>query len=434
MERALTLASCFLVLAVLNCEQSTEDIMDDLVPAGDFKTVTRISPSDIEGGDRLGAAIDADGEFTAIGARGDDEKGIDAGAVYILQHQGRDFSNIAETLYPDEPTNQDGFGYSVGISGNTLIVGAPHNDKYGEDAGVAYLYQHLGGNQWSFIMELASPTPSAGDQFGWSVDIDQGVAAVGSWADAENYYDTEFIKNGAGVAQGSVFVYQESNNWELEQKLTPDQDQGHRWDNFGSSLTLNGSTIAVGARGTDNTSYEGPGSVYVFQGTNGSWTQTEKLEAADGQDEDFFGTSLCMDGGYLAVTASGKYNSLLSQGLTGTAYVFKKSGDTWSQETKLQAAGALPDDGFGEGGITMNQDFVVVGAPNATVSVPFNGEAYFFKRDGSWAESHKIAAPDPVAEDAFGATMTMTDDMLFVGAPRKCNGNGCLAGVVYFVY
>ena len=361
-------------------------------------------------------------------------KRIDAGAVYILQRQGREFSTIAETLYPDDPTDQDGFGWSVGISENTLIIGAPNNDKYGEDAGVAYLYQHSGGNQWDFVKELASPTPSAGDKYGCTVDIDQGIAAVGSWADTENYYDTEFIKNGAGVGQGSVFVYQESNNWELDQKLAPEQDQGHRWDNFGSSLTLDGNTIAIGARGTDNTSYEGPGSVYIFQGSNGTWAQTAKLIATDGQDEDFFGAALELDGDHLAITAPGKYNLLLSQGLTGAAYVFKKSGNSWLQETKLEAAEALPEDGFGEGGITMNRDFVVVGAPLASVSVPFNGEAYFFKRDGSWTESHKIVAPDPVAEDAFGATMAMTDDMLFVGAPRKCNGNGCLAGVVYFVY
>lgn len=144
MKRSLPLACCFFILAAVNCQQSPEMVIDDLEPAGDFTTVTSISPSDIDGGDRLGAALSADGDFTAIGARGDDEKRIDAGAVYILQRQGREFSTIAETLYPDDPTDQDGFGWSVGISENTLIIGAPNNDKYGEDAGVAYLYQHSG--------------------------------------------------------------------------------------------------------------------------------------------------------------------------------------------------------------------------------------------------------------------------------------------------
>lgn len=431
MKKLSLLISLLFPIVALNCESS--DVPLDQVR--DFTTVTRITPNGIQSGDLFAGSIATTDEFTIVSAHGDDQRGEKTGAIYIFQRNGQNFVGSAFTLRLDEPTGEDRLGYSVGISGDLFIVGAPYNDKYGQDAGIAFVYQHTGNNLWTLVKELSSPTPNEGDQFGRAVDIEGGIVVVGSWQDQENYYDTEFIPKGAGVGQGSVYVFEVATDWGFTQRLVPGDDQGHRWDGFSRSLVLEGSQLVVGAPGTDNTSYKDPGSVYVFQNSSGAWNQVARLEAEDGQEQDFFGAVFDLDGEHLAIAAPGNFNPLLSGllDLAGTAYIFEGNGNSWTQVKKLEAAEAIPDDDFGQG-IAINKDYVVVGAPGTRVHVRENGAAYFFDRHNNWAESHRIEAPDPLSEDFFGASMDMADDMLFVGAPSRCNETGCFAGALYFVH
>ncbi len=436
--KKLLISICVLIsLIALNCEEQGSSLMNP--PSGPldetFITVTRITPNGIQAGDKFASAIDATLEFTAVGAIGDDTKGTDVGAVYLLQREGLNFSSTSKILYPDQPTNEDAFGFSVALDGDLLVVGSPYNDKFGEDAGLAFIFQNQGGLEWQLIKELASPTPSSGDLFGYAVSIDQGKVAVSSWQDIENYYDTEFITNGAGEAQGSVYVFDQDNDWTIEGILVAGKNIGDRWDNFGRSLCIKGNQIAVGAPGLGNTSYQGPGRVYLFEQQNNSWALDSYFESEEGQDQDFFGSQLDFDGNVVVVTAPGNYNKLLTATLNieGAAFVFNKNGAGWKQTHKLLANAVVADDDYGSGGIVLNEDYVVVGAPNSGSPLQFAGSAHLFHY-GSWEWSHEIIAPDAIGLDQFAGTLAAANDMLFVGAPRKCNGDGCLAGGLYFVY
>ena len=373
------------IFAGFNCDTSDETISDQapLPTENEFSTVTRITPGGINAGDNFGFSIAATQEFTVASAPNDNEKGQRTGALYIFRRNGLNFESRAEILYPESATVEDQFGWSIDMDGETLVVGAPKNDKMGEDAGAVYIYRHTGNNSWNLVKELTAPNPQENQQFGRCVVIDQGVVFVSSYFDNDNYFDDGPISNGAGIAQGSVFVYNEINNWDFSEKLVPDEGQGHRWDAFGSALAVDGNYLAIGAKGTDNTDYKDPGSVYIFHKEGANWSQIQKIEASDGQQDDFFGANIDIEGDDLAITSPGSFNSLLPDlsDVYGAAYVFSRSGSNFTEQIKLLAQNALPEDDFGAGGISLHKDYVIVGAPLTEVATRFNGAAYFSQED-----------------------------------------------------
>lgn len=447
---AILMMVLFLLFSSARCTNDDAGIVlqDDLVdmnePGNDsdgdieedsFMKVTRITPSGILEGDFFGYAVAATSEFTAASAPFDAEKGTRTGAVYIFKRNGLVFETTSHIIYPESATTEDYFGWSLDLDDETLVVGAPKNDKNGVDAGSAYVYQHSGNNQWSFVKTLEPPNSAAGQEFGTTVALDNGIVAVGSRFDMENYYDEGDITNAGGIAQGSVYLFEEANGWNFSQKLVPADENGHLWDAFGQSFEIQENTIVVGAPGTDNTTYKAPGSVCVFEKSGNSWHQAARIEAAGGQTDDFFGADLSLDVNQLAIAAPGNHNSLMSnqdQAL-GATYVFTGSGANWLEEAKLEPADVVPEDRFGSGGIGFHTDYLVVGAPFSEEVTKSNGSAYFFKRENGWPESHKIIAPDPLNEDVFGGSLAVTEDLIFVGAHRRCNETGCSAGALYFV-
>ena len=423
-------------------DQQSDDMGDDSdEPSGDdantgtFTTATSITPSGIEEGFFFGYDIAATSEFTAASAPRHDEKGNRTGAVYIFRRNGSEFELTAETLFPENATTEDHFGWSVALDGTILVVGAPENDKNGENSGLAFIYEHIGNNQWNLIKELEAPNPQEGQEFGHDVAIDHGLIVVSSKFDTDNYYDDGPLTNGAGFAQGSVFVYEQASNWEFTEKLIPQEEEGHRWDAYGTSLALHGNYLAVGAPGASDLLYEQPGSVYVFDKEGDVWVQQARIEASDGSDADSFGSALAFEGNDLAITAPGSFNSLTpnSDVPHGAAYVFTKTGSDWTEDAKLIAVDTKPEDGYGGGDIALQENYLIVGAPLKRIVTDNNGTVYFFKREPGWPESHLIAAPNPLNEDLFGSALAVTTDMIFVGAHRRCNETGCWAGALYFV-
>lgn len=413
----------------------SNDDMDGNSSQDPFTLVTRITPSGIQQGHFFGYAMAATSKFAAASAPFDNERGTRTGSVYIFKRNELVFETTSYIIYPESATVEDHFGWSLAMEGETLVVGAPKNDKNGEDAGMAYVYQHTGNNQWLLIKELEASNARAGQEFGITVAIDHGVIVVGSRFDTDNYYDEGDISNAGGIAQGSVYLFEKANNWNFSQKLVPTDQKGHLWDAFGQALGIEGNTIVVGAHGTANTTYKVPGSVYIFMKIGDIWNQQARIEALDGQTDDFFGTNLSLNGNYLAITSPGNHNSLMPNQAqpVGAAYIFTGSGSEWRQDAKLLPPDIVPEDRFGSGGIAFHNEFVVVGAPFSEEVTKSNGSVYFFYREVSWPESHKIIAPDPLNEDAFGGSLAITDDLVFVGAHRRCNETGCWAGALYFV-
>jgi hypothetical protein len=196
----------------------------------------------------------------------------------------------------------------------------------------------------------------------------------------------------------------------VEQKVTPSDGTANSF--FGSAAALHGSAALVGADG--DASFRG--SAYLFSRSGGVWTEGQKLVPSDGVAGDEFGYRVDLGDSTLVVGAfTATVNGVASQ---GAAYVFTKSGDTWSESQKLLASdGGLFDD-FGAS-VALDGDTIVVGANGATVGQnPAQGAVYVFTRtNGVWTETQKLTADDGAAYDNFGLSVALQGSAILVGSP-----------------
>jgi hypothetical protein len=199
----------------------------------------RLDISGRAAGDNFGGAVALDGDTAVIGAWGKGGKG----AVYVFTWNGTSWDN-AELADPSILTVDESFGWSVAISGDKVLVGAPRKDNY---KGAAYFFTK--GASWTHLTpdNVAPPNDlSNGDMFGWSVALDAGYALVGT---------TD--KDGK---QGTAYTYRrETSTWSFVERVNA-SDTRNSGDYFGSAVALNGSTALVGADGKSG----GKGTVYTY--------------------------------------------------------------------------------------------------------------------------------------------------------------------------
>jgi hypothetical protein len=183
---------------------------------------------------------------------------------------------------------------------------------------------------------------------------------------------------------------------------------------FGNAVAVDGNTMVVSAQFDGTTaSQAGAAFVYTFNGT--TWTQQARLLASDGAVADKFGTSVAISGDTIVV---GAFNANAPLSNSGAAYVFVRSGTTWTQQQKLTASDATADDQFGFS-VAITGDVVAVGANHA--DFPGNSEAgavYRYSRTGTtWTQVQRL---NPQAQvilgDHLGDSMAMSGNRLVVGA------------------
>jgi hypothetical protein len=211
-------------------------------------------------------------------------------------------------------------------------------------------------------------------------------------------------------------------------------------DRFGSAVALssNGDTLAVGAPGRN----VDEGSVYIFLRTGTSWSEEDNLTASNAGANDQFGASVALsnDGNRLAVgtpfedsDTTGINNATNeSASNSGAAYVFVRSGISWSEEAYVKASNTGTDDNFGTSVALSNDgDTLTVGAPGEDDTATDSGAAYVFVRSGtSWSQEAYLKASNPDAQDAFGHSLALSGDgsTLAVGAYREASNATVIGG------
>ncbi len=323
-----------------------------------------LTPSDGGSGDRFGLSTAVSGTTAIVGSYLHDSIGTDVGAAYVYLQSGTSWSQ-QQKLTPPSGNAGDGFGFSVAIDGDTAIVGAWQDDTVATDAGAAYVFTRSSGT-WSLQEKLTPTGGAAGDFFGFSVAVRGDTAIVGAFSD-------DSVASGAGAA----YVYSRSGStWSLDQKLTP--GDGGANDGFGGSVSLSGSTALVGSYFNATT-----GAAYVYSGSGGSWSLQQKLTASDGAANDNFGWSVSLSGESALVGAWGDDDG---GDKTGSAYVFARSGGSWSEQAKLNAAAPVVNTGFGTS-VALSGDLAMIGTDN-----PGTTYAYFFQRVGTtWTQHHLVS-------------------------------------------
>lgn len=262
----------------------------------------------------------------------------------------------------------DRFGVTVDISGNLAVIGAflEDHDEAGSallsGAGSVYIFELTGGN-WIETAKLVASDREANDRFGYSVSISGNKLIVGA------YQESEDATGGATAAQsGSAYIFELTNGvWSETAKLVAsDRDAG---DNFGFEVSISGDNAIVGAFQEDhdasgaNTIAEA-GSAYIFQFSGGIWTETAKLVAADRSQNDWFGSSVSISGDKAVVGAYKESEDAAggdSKNEAGSAYIFEMSGGVWSQTAKIVSSDRAILDNFGRI-VCIDNNRVAIGA------------------------------------------------------------------------
>lgn len=355
--------------------------------------------------DKFGGSVSISGNHVVVSSTYDDDKGSTSGSIYLYQ-----FSSIwggEQKVVASDGAAGDFFGWSVGISGNHVVVGVRADDDKGSSSGSIYLYEY-DGSIWGGEQKIVASDGAAGDQFGHSVSISGEHIVVGSRFDDDK-----------GSSSGSIYLYKyDGSMWGGEQKIVA--SDGASGDQFGYSVSISSDHVVVGGLSS--------GAVYLYKYDTSSitWGGEQKIMASDGTAGDRFGLSVGISDGHVVVGASGDgdNNSLYS----GSVYVYKYDGSLWGGEQKVVASDGTAGDKFGYS-VSMSGNNVVVGSTGDDNK----GSIYIYTYDGtSWGGEQKIVASDGDTSDMFGCCVSMSGNQVVVASPDD-DDNGLASGAVYFV-
>ena len=224
----------------------------------------------------------------------------------------------------------DQFGVSVSLSGDTAVIGAPVNDAGIVDSGAADVFVRS-GSTWNQQAKLIASDPAVNDLFGWSVSVSVDTALVSAYLDDDTATDS-----------GSVYVFLRTGaSWAQQAKLPAGDAAANGF--FGWPVSLSGETALIGAAFDDDAGIDS-GAAYVFVRSGSTWSLQQKLPAGDAGANDFFGWSVSLSSETALMGAAFDDDAGID---SGAAYVFVRSGSTWSLQQKLTADAAAKSDLFG---------------------------------------------------------------------------------------
>jgi hypothetical protein len=458
----LLLASCSLDINISHSGSKTID--NPFLPTiGDFSLSSKLADAvlptmarteDLNGRYGYSIAISQDESTMVVGAPDDssDAAGINsvlnAGAVFVYIKSGGIW--VLQQKIIASGTNArgelDGFGQSVAISGDTIVVGAPYHSydaigaNYFYGSGAAFVFKRTSGvwAQQQKIVGVGINSRAEYDNFGWSVAISGDTVSVGS---PQHDADASGNVSGSVWDTGAVFIFKRSGvSWALEQKIIAQGVGGTLTsDQFGTSVAMDGDTIVVGTPGQDydaagiNTAFTA-GAAYIYTRTAAVWTVQQKIVATGvnaRKQDDFFGASVAISGETIVVGSpnhdyrvAGTYN----QNNCGAVFVYVRAAGTWSQQQKLSAWNGNGGWDFAHFGasVAIDGDSLVVGSPEDDLDETeanlgnSTGSAYTFTRAaGVWTQEQKLAGSGVNGrndQDSFGTAVAVMGDLAVMGA------------------
>lgn len=336
---------------------------------GVWGKIKKLSPASSGGADSarvasdfMGVSVGISGDYCIVACRDHDYDSTGAnflsasGAAYIWERNSVGaWTQVKKISAPDRQSS-DQFSTRVAIDGNYAVAGAPGHDRdsaggnFKSNAGAAWVYERVNGT-WGFTKKLTPPNTDsarvASDNFGASVAVSGDYIAVGA-----NGQDWDSAGGNFKSLAGAVYIFERVNGvWGYTKKLTPPNTDSARVgsDQFGQNISLDGTTLVVGAVGQDYDSAGGDlklqsGAAYVFERNNGVWGYVKKITPSSNTSDsarkvgDGFSNSLSISGNYIIVGASQQdwdSSGVNFKSTAGAAYEFKKSNGVWGYSKKL---------------------------------------------------------------------------------------------------
>lgn len=349
----------------------------------------------------FGMNVSLNGDLMGVASLGDNHAGLWSGAAYIFRREGSQWV-VEAKLTSSDAMPQDWFG-DIAVDGDRAVVSAPTCFcAEARPAGAVFVFRRE-GTTWTEEAKLTvTDVEQPYDAFANAVSISGDRVVVGARWD---YHDD--------AASGAAYVFRrEGSDWVRETKLT---SEGSENDEFGFSVSMDGDYLAVSAVCEEVAGVSGfcVGSVYVFKRKGKTWTLRAKLSGSDASDRDYFGYSVCLDGDLLIVGAN------RASGIgAGSAYVFRRRGNSWTEEAKLVPDDARSGGSFGDS-VAISGNTALVGGVFAGggPSGENNGAVYVFRRVGDeWLESNRLFAADEADGDLFGISVAVNGNTAAAGA------------------
>jgi hypothetical protein len=443
-------------------DSSPDDVTISVAYVPFSLTEEKLKASDGTVGDLFGSSVSVDNYRAVIGAEGKE-------TAYVFESNSP-WSQTAQ-LRAADGTVGDRFGSAVAVSGDYALVGAQGVDDRGENSGSAYLFR-WDGTQWIQAAKLIADNGEPGDFFGAAVSISGDHAVVGAYGDdtsgdewvqifgmdkyvpGTNVSWDSNINGWVNAVNNRIFLYPADWARNFRPKAIKIKHTAPSTINLLRVLGVNNQILGSASSYTSGTEISlantadiglvsalsppavtnieflvqsaggglDAGSAYVFKRTGEAWTQQTHLKASDGTAGDAFGISVAVSAQTVIVGADMDDDKGLD---SGSAYVFAEAESGWTQEAKLLATDGQEGDHFGAS-VAISGIIAVVGAPGADTAWTDSGAAYLFRYNGgNWVEEAKLAAVDGKAGDQFGASVSISADYVVVGA-SGADGSGAL--------
>lgn len=363
--------------------------------------------------DNFGLKTAISGNVAVIGALGDDDKGNNAGAAYIFEKGGASWTQTKK-LTAGDGEDFDNFGWSVGIDGDVIAIGAYLDDDNANGSGAVYIYEY-DGSDWGLTAKMISSDGGTNQHYGYSVDVEGDMIVVGARDDGSQE-----------TSGGSAYVLQKiGGTWTEVAKLEPNVVTAQKF--FGYSVSISEGVVIVGAIG-DLSGGSNSGAAYVFT-DSGGWGQRAKLKPNDIISSQYFGISVDNVGDYAVIGAYGSRDTLNVP--TGAVYLFEDTGAGWNQVDSLYHSGGLVGDQFGLS-VAIKGKTLLAGAPNDDDNGDGAGAGYFFADCidddmNGVCDYEEILNENNVCDSAIAVTSALWgvagwDTLSFLGANESISG------------
>ena len=397
------------------------------------------APSDVIGGSELGnsSAISSDGNTVLIGGN-QDNGGV--GAAWVFVRSGSKWTEQTKIVpadmvnmqlsNPDFPPPSVGTSVALSADGNTALIGAPGDgaDPSAPNAlyGAAWVYVRT-GTTWTEQQKIVVDSNDGGDEiaygaFGSAVALSANgnIALIGG-------------ENDGPPNSGAAWIFARSgSSWSEQTKIiapdeTADGGGGAVHANFGwtAALSADGTTALIG--GPLDGANSDVGAAWVYAGSGSSWTEQAKIVPPDGAPSagGGFGTSLALssDGNTALIGATGDSNQ------TGAAWIYSRSGSTWSEQKKIVPSNETGAANFGSGvALSADGNTALIGGDNDNNGA---GALWVYGRSGtSWTQLQKISPTDGSGASSFGDAVSLSSD----GSTAVVGGSGDGAAGAVWAY
>lgn len=455
--KAITLGPFSTTLRIAN--NDTDENPFDIALSAESQSIEQLTaPQSVRGSETIGEynfgyALAISGNTMVVGAQ--DELGM--GVAYVFVRSGGSW--VQQAYLKPFADGSGNLVSSVAVSGDTLVIGfgsadffeANGVDRVGQ-AGRAYVFVRS-GTTWTEQALLQAANIQTGAGFGYSVSISGNTIAVGASGESGSGVGVNPSPNSNALSSGAAYIFVRSgDSWSQQAYLKAPNTETQDW--FGQAVAISGDSVIIGAPGEGGGGYgvnpvfdnndRDRGAAYIYKRTNNLWAFDTYLKSDLAQGGDYYGSAVALDGD-TAVVGHDNDNTDGADGFiwkSGAAYIYKRSGSTWSQQAYLKASNAGERDDFGVL-VAISGDTVVIAAtresgggvgvnPSSNEDADNAGAVYVFQRNGnSWSQMAYVKSLSTSEYQHFGNALAISAGTIVAGTMEAPAGEIVQAPIVY---